>query len=311
VRALAGLAAAVCLLAAGASAQPPLGDQRLDLPRGAVPLFTSAEWEGGPVRRAVLVVHGLGRNAVGYFAALQRAAATAGSPALLVGPHFLATTDPGPADLLRWRSGDWMGGLPAVSPSRLSAFDVLDALLARLADRTRFPYLTDIVLIGHSAGAQLVQRYAAVGRPAPAGVHLRLVVANPSSYLWFGPERPVPPTCPGYNDWKFGLAGGLPPYVKDTPATIEARYLSRDIVYLLGGNDTDPEQRDLDRSCGGMAQGPYRLARGEAFLASLKSRHPDMAPPSLHVIPGVAHQGAAMINSPCAVAALFDTDGCR
>ena len=267
-----------------------------------------------------VVVHGLGRNATGYFAALQRARAAAGVPALLIAPHFLATTDAGGDDLLRWRSGDWMGGLPARGPVPVSAFDVLDALLARLSDRTRFPALTDIVLIGHSAGAQLVQRYAAVGHGAGAGLHVRYVVANPSSYLWFSPDRPDAngqpaafagaAACPTYNHWKFGLAGGLPPYVKDDPATLEVRYVGREIVYLLGAEDIDPHQRDLDRSCGGEAQGPYRLARGHAFQAMLQARHGALATQIVHEVPGVAHAGAGMLNSACGVAAMFDTPGC-
>jgi len=317
-----GLAALLCLLAwtAAAAAQPALGDRRLELPGGAVPVFASAEWDGGAVRRAVVVVHGLGRNAAGYFAALQRARTAAGVDALLIAPHFLAVSDPGEDDLLRWGSGSWMGGLPARSPSPVSAFDVLDALLARLSDRTRFPALTDVVLVGHSAGAQLVQRYAAVGHGAGAPLHLRYVVANPSSYLWFGPDRPgadgLPArfagaaACPGFDRWKYGLAGGLPPYVTDDPATLEARYVSRDLVYLLGAKDTDPNQRDLDRSCGGLAEGPNRLARGHAFLAMLAARHATLPPPVTHEVAGVAHQGSRMLESACGLAALFDTPGC-
>jgi len=313
VTAVRGLAAVLGLLAwaTAAAAQPALGDQRLDLPGGAVPVFATAEWDGGAVRRAVVVVHGLGRNAAGYFAALQRARAAAGVPALLIAPHFLATSDGGGNTLLRWRSGDWMAGLPARSPSPLSAFDVLDALLARLSDRTRFPGLTDIVLVGHSAGAQLVQRYAAVGHGAGAPPHLRTVVANPSSYLWFGPDRPASvAACPDFDRWKYGLAGGLPPYVTDDPATLEARYVSRDMVYLLGAKDTDPNQRDLDRSCGGLAEGPNRLARGHAFLAMLLARHGTLPTQVMHEVPGVAHQGARMLESACGLAALFDTPGC-
>ncbi len=318
------LAFALVVLAGApsASAQSALGDRRLALPGGgAVPVFATAEWDGGAVHRAVVVVHGHGRDAAGYFAALRRARTAAGAEALLIAPHFLAASDLGDAGLLCWGSGSWMAGLPARGPSAASAFDVLDAMLARLSDRTLFPALTDIVLAGHSAGAQLVQRYAAVGRGAGAHVHVRYVVANPSSYLWFGPDRPGPDgrpapfagaaACPGWNDWKYGLAGGLPPYVVDSPATLEARYVSRDLVYLLGAEDTDPQQRDLDRSCAGLAEGPNRLARGYAFLAHLQARHGALPTQTVHEVPGVAHAGARMLNSPCGLAALFDVRGCE
>lgn len=303
-----------------AAAQSGLGDRRLHLAGGDVPVFATDAWDGGTVQRAVVVVHGLGRNAAGYFAALQRARTAAGAQALLAAPHFLAASDPGGGDLLRWHDGDWMAGLPASTPAPVSSFEVLDVLLARLSDRTRFPALTDIVLIGHSAGAQMVQRYVAAGRGPRAGLHIRYVVANPSSYLWFGPERPGPDgkpaafagaaACPGWDRWKYGLAGGLPPYVTDDPATLEARYVSREVVYLLGEEDTDPAQRDLDRSCAGQAEGPNRFARGHAFLAQMAARHPALPMQSMHEVAGVAHQGARMINSACGLAALFDATGC-
>jgi hypothetical protein len=308
--------------ATAAAAQSALGDRRLELAGGGVvPVFATAEWDGGPMHRAVVVVHGQARNAAGYFAALERARAAVGAEALLVAPHFLAMSDPGEAGLLRWDVGTWLDGRPARGPGHASAFDVLDALLARLSDRTRFPALTDIVLAGHSAGAQLVQRYVAVGRGAGPGVHVRYVVANPSTYLWFGPDRPGPDgqpapftgaaACPGWDRWKYGLAGGLPPYVTGDAASLEARYVSREMIYLLGAADTDPNHKALDRSCAGMAEGPYRLARGRAFLAELRARHGALPTQRAHEVPGVAHDGPRMLNSACGLAALFDAPGCE
>ena len=214
-----------------------------------------------------------------------------------------------------------MGGLPARGPSAASAFDVLDALLARLSDRTLFPALTDIVLAGHSAGAQLVQRYAAVGRGAgalcmsatwsptrPAISGSAPTVRAPTD----GPRRSrAPPRV------RAGMIGNTVspadcrPMWRIAPATLEARYVSRDLVYLLGAEDTDPQQRDLDRSCAGLAEGPNRLARGYAFLAHLQARHGALPTQTVHEVPGVAHAGARMLNSPCGLAALFDVKGVR
>ena len=99
-------------------------------------------------------------------------------------------------------------------------------MIARLNDRDRFPALKEVVVAGHSAGGQLVQRYAVVGRPAARSAGLRFVVSNPSSYLYFSDERPqgdgrfAAPSdaavCPQYNRWKYGLAGA-PPYVRVDP----------------------------------------------------------------------------------------------
>ena len=47
-----------------------------------------------------------------------------------------------------------------------------------------------MVIFGNSAGGQFVNRYAAVGRGpgalAARGIQTRFIVANPSTYLYFG-----------------------------------------------------------------------------------------------------------------------------
>ena len=68
------------------------------------------------------------------------------------------------------------------------------------------------MLAGFSAGGQLVQRYAAVGKGSD--IDLRYVVGRPSSFLYFGAARPEATTgCADFNRWKYGLDGDLPPYV--------------------------------------------------------------------------------------------------
>jgi hypothetical protein len=42
----------------------------------------------------------------------------------------------------------------------------------------------------------------------------------------------------------------------------------------------------------------------------LRARHGALSTQVVHEIPGVAHQGARMLNSACGLAALFDTPGC-
>lgn len=306
------LLAALLAGAARADEFAPL-QRSLDMPGGAnVPLLVSPEWDGSNDARAVVVIHGLGRDAPGYFRALASSRAKARAEAILVAPHFLADEDFLAPGQLHWARGGWMGGSPAHGPTSASAFDVIDAILAHLADRSHYPALREVVVIGHSAGAQLVQRYVAVGRGVPASLAVRFVVANPSSYLWFSPDRPGSTfACPSYNHWKYGLAGHLPPYVTDPPATLEARYVARDVTYLIGGDDTDPTQRDLDRSCGGEAQGSDRFARHTAFLADLAARHGSLATQRSFTVPGVGHSGGHMIDSACGIAVLFGSGRCE
>ncbi|MGH7684229.1 MAG: alpha/beta hydrolase, partial [Vulcanimicrobiaceae bacterium] len=145
--------------------------------------------------RAILVFHGLLRDAEVYEAGAEKAlhaAGPLGDGTVLFTPQFLSNFDVTahalPANTLAWNWEKWQGGEPALGPAPLSAFDVIDAMIARLSDRTRFPRLREIVLAGHSAGGQLVQRYAVVGHPQ-LGTPVRYVVANPSSYLYFTADR--------------------------------------------------------------------------------------------------------------------------
>lgn len=292
-------------------------------------LYVSRDWDElqPQVTRAVIVVHGIGRDVAGYWHAANRglaasdAAPGAAEQTLLIAPQFLDPDDIGahalPPDLLRWDRDGWPAGADARGPVPLSSFEVLDAMLARLADRSRFPALRDVVLAGHSAGGQLVQRYAVVGRAGAAleaeGVHVRYVSANPSSYLYFSSDRPASAAaaCPRFDSWRYGW-NGAPPYAQAmSPADYEAAYAARDVVYLLGTDDTDPEQRDLDRSCAAQMQGATRYARGVAYFDYLQRRHPAMTGQRVVTVEGVGHSGAKMIDSPCGEAVLFGAPGCR
>jgi len=311
---------------------------RIDTAAGVaeLPLYVSRDWDQPlpGIVRAVIVIHGKLRNADRYFesaekgrdAALEQHAADAGANGtLLIAPQFLATLDFGgrsqPADLLRWDANGWMAGDAAVAPVPLSSYAALDAIVERLADRKRFPDLREVVFAGHSGGAQVVQRYAVAARETGAlardGIALRYVVSSPSSYAYFDAQRPAddgtpfePATCPGFDDWKYGMQK-RPAYLADrTPAQLEAAYVARRVDYLVGGKDDDPQQKALDQSCPAEAQGPQRVARAEAYFDYLRARHPQGLNQQLHIVPGVGHDGARMLTSACALHAIYGVTGC-
>jgi len=300
---------------------------RVTTPRGTgvVPFYRSMEErDAANVSRIVVLLHGRLRDADAYLLSAQNALAAASTnPArtLLLVPQFLATADIGahglPADTLHWEWTSWMGGDDAAGPAPLSSFDVLDALIEQFADRARFPALTDVVIAGHSGGAQVAHRYAIVGVGCKApGVHCRYVIANPSSYVYFDAMRPdaqgiLRPAdtarCPGVDNWKYGVRRA-PRYVEAAQfETLEQRYAAADVIYLLGQEDRDPHHDALDRSCAAAAQGPHRLARGRSYFAYLKERHPALSHRCWEV-PGVGHNGAAMLGSHEGVRALFGVE---
>ena len=298
---------------------------------GLLPIYLSSDLSKPQphVTRAIVIFHGKGRNAEGYFRSGKDAvdaAGKAGRGTVVIAPQFLAEEDAEAHHLdpsfLRWHHQHWEGGENAVGPAAISSFDAIDAVLAQLADRSRFPDLAQVVLAGHSGGGQILQRYAVVGRGEEAltklGVRVRYVIANPSSYVYFSEDRPqntggfAPYTgsCKGFNRWKYGLQEA-PPYVgQSSLAEMEESYSRRDVIYLLGTADTDPHHPDLDVSCEGEAEGPYRLARGTAYFAYLKARHAEGFAQRLWEVPGVAHDERGMFHSQCGMEALFDMPGC-
>jgi pimeloyl-ACP methyl ester carboxylesterase len=273
--------------------------------------------------RAIVVFHGLHRNAAGYLRDLEESRAKAGNPgkkSFLIAPQFLDEDDARahklPENVLRWHRNQWEAGDPAAGPSPISSYDAIDSILTRLSDRGNFPDLREIVLAGHSGGGQIVQRYSVVGHQIAAaenaGLELHFVVANPSSYVYFDdyrPESAVVQGCSGFNQWKYGFRGA-PQYIASDVAALEAAYVARHVTYLLGTADDDPNGPDIDKNCAAEAQGPTRLRRGANYFKYLQSRHQAALEHRVLLVPGVAHDAKKMFTSVCGIDALFQTGAC-
>lgn len=170
-----------------------------------------------------------------------------------------------------------------------------------------------------------MQRYVALGRGEAnlggAPIHIRYVVTNPAYYLYLTGDRPdghgafAPfdaKQCPTFDRWNYGLTTGVPPY-PGAPATadaVKARYLQRDVVYLLGTADNSPDEDAVGHSCAADVQGLTRYARGLAYFAYIHMLDPKT---HQHVFeaPGVGHSSGRMYASACGLSALFDKPGCR
>ncbi|MBT2341965.1 alpha/beta hydrolase [Pseudomonas fluorescens] len=284
---------------------------RLQLKGGAMAVAVSPP--PASIQRVLIILHGRLRNADTYLHSAEKAAGQAGQQGttLIIAPEFLNEQDVArhqlPNDLLRWQGNDWMAGGLSTGPNPVSSFQVLDDIVARVSDRQQFPEVREIVIAGHSGGAQVVQRYALLAH-GQYRITPRFVIANPSSYAYFDEQRPMAfdaASCPGFDQWKYGLKN-LPAYAAaQTAAQREESYIKRDIVYLLGQQDVDPQHPALDKSCEAQTQGPYRLLRGHLFFDYLTRRHPGGLNQRLIEVPGVGHDGSGMFNSPQGLKALF------
>lgn len=293
------------------------------------------------IRRAVVVVHGTLRNAHAYFHAIEAAAAEvpgADTTSLLVAPQFLTEADVAadtlPDDHLFWAYMGWRQGDQSLStvahprPARISSFAVIDTILLRLAQN--LPDLEKIVISGHSAGGQFVNRYAA-GNPVHDqltgawGLEVQYLFSNPSAYLYLDERRWVPGSawsfappspeqvafCPGYDLYKYGL-NDLNEYMDIGTATLRAQYSSRRVACLLGGNDNDPNSGYLEKNCEAMLQGETRLQRGllyrrhliDTFGMEILANH------YFAIVPGVGHDQRGIFTSSCGIRVLFDYGGC-
>lgn len=284
---------------------------------GVYPVFTSVglQARNETARQAIVIVHGRLRNASDYFATgleLVEDAGAAGRDTIVVAPQLLKQVDVRCWNLseqyLRWEK-DWEEGNPAHSPSPSSAssYDVLDDVVAKLANAAAFPELRRIVFVGHGGGAQMLARYAVVMKPQP-GPAISFVIANPGTYLYLTTDRPLAPEkdCKGkdFNKWKYGLSNP-PPYVVDLDKSLKD-FATRDVTLLLGAKDKKATGV-LDQHCEAKVQGHNRIDRGRYFLQALTKS--GLAPLLKHaILKDFGHNEKAMLKSGPARKAIFPTD---
>lgn len=283
------------------------------------------------IDRLIIVLHGTGRTAESYFQAMASATknAAAQENTLVIAPRFIMQSDIGESgygdNYLYWTNDGWKEGLGTAGSSGggnplISSYAVIDQLISQLVED--FPNLKNIVMAGHSAGGQFFNRYAAVSPIHELtdlkGISVKYIIANPSSYMYLNNERrivgyddlfrtPPRPTCGDYNEYKYGLEK-LNEYMSQVETqTIREQYRNRNVVYLLGELDNDPNSSDLDTDCAAMMQGSNRLERGIIFYNYLKHFYGKSISEthSLHTVPGAGHDKARMFDSQQGRAVIF------
>jgi pimeloyl-ACP methyl ester carboxylesterase len=283
-------------------------------PAAAAPCTTTkqecTEWlafSGGPARsliyrthaldqrnekivRAMIMVHGAGRDADNYFRTAVAAAflADALEDTIVISPRF-ASNGGGCQDKLApnevsWPcNGDsWRSGGAADKEGKLTSYDFADEILRKVANKAVFPNLKAIVVSGHSAGGQFANRYEMANQVHDKlGVPITYVVANPSSYAYLDATRPAPGggvangatefrpfgdgrNCTTYDKWPYGIQNRTGYTSRLTDDQLKKQLVARPTTYLVGELDTLP-LAGFDSSCPAMAQGANRNLRGQAW----------------------------------------------
>lgn len=279
------------LLGGGATAAPlPTGMSQIQVGSGtnAITVFTykPKSYRDGPL---VVVFHGLLRNAEDY---CRNCIPLAESNQVIIAAPLFSTNHFDNDEYQR--GGVLKKGV--FQPREKWSYARLPGIIGAIRERENKPAL-DYFFIGHSGGGQFLMRLAAL-YPMEAR---RIVACNPGSDLF--PRR----------DWKFGYGfGGLPKDLSDDAAL--QRYLAAPLTLCLGLNDNDPQHPELDRSVAAELQGKFRLERGRhcfEFARQLAQTNGWQFNWRKVEVPGIAHDGKAMLAAPQVQAALFTAEKIR
>ncbi|KAI9206830.1 uncharacterized protein BJ171DRAFT_566217 [Polychytrium aggregatum] len=273
--------------------------------------YTTAT-SGTAVTKAVLVLHGVAGDSLSTVQTVAKLFAS--SSVVVLGPHFYTkdaqfTPSPLPSNPLTFSSANtWISGQSASNDDSIYSYDILDTL-AQLTKKS-FPNLRTLAFVGHSAGAQVLQRYAGattIGTSAGLGISVRYIVSSPGTYMYLDTIRPkttlvsqrpsICPsasnckiqqadyssptsqqisTCPDFNTDKYGLEGDSsdPSYVTRAGAVrVRAQLPKQTITYIYGSKDTTVDS-NLDTSCEANMTGKTRLDRGLIWFSYMRQLYP-------------------------------------
>ena len=265
----------------------------------------------GTMTSAVIVLHGANRNGNEYFNWVSNAVLSLGeaNETVVVAPQFQLQDDVGANErLLFWSSQGWRRGFQSlnVSAVKYSSFDVVDSMVALLSDPVRFPNMRNIVITGHSAGAQFTNLYAAASplEDSLVGIEVQYLVANSQYFFYPGPERwdpdagqfAVPGGCADYQAWPYGTEQ-VPDYAdRFAPQDLRERFVSRRLTFLLGTLDLLTSGTLNTRDCAANLLGENRFDRGEKIVAYVDAFFPDNDHQKV-LVDNVGHDPAQMYNA--------------
>ncbi|CAJ1967342.1 unnamed protein product [Cylindrotheca closterium] len=320
------------------------------------------QFDGDKIQKVLIMIHGSGRTAEDYFCvALSLVPEGERDSVLVIAPKFLApvdlnnSTDIKNKNFLIWQEDEappkypmahsWRYGADALN-APVSSYEAIDRLVeyltATMNQRQIFPNLKLVTVAGHSAGGQVVHRWALLSKiitSSQQNVEIRTVAANPRSYCYLNGKRMIiyknkestnktrfdyPSAkelehCPDYDQWNWGLQDGgtLDPVVpykvrrlkEMTPKELADKYVRQKVFYLTGEYDVIKQK---DHCATYELQGKTRHERALHYFGALKAyvkenngTIADDLNHELHTIPESPHDHLLMFQSAAGREAIF------
>lgn len=302
----------------------------------ALPYFSSENIHqaNDEITKIILVVHGTNRNADDYFDNMMSALRKRPEQSphtLILAPQFLREDDidafkPG-NDFAYWSSDGWKVGATSKDEDsnprdiRISSYEVLDSLIFHLV--STFQKVDQLIFTGHSAGGQLTNRYTASSPIFSLlcddfAISSKSIIANPGSYVYFSPMRRIPGSldqfeipngCDEYNEYSYGLEDLYIYHSRVGEQQMKNWYETREIIYLFGSEDNDPNASTLPSSCRAQLQGAHRLEKGKIYFNHILDTFGEEIKQNqrMIIVPNVGHNNFNIYNSEEGLTELFDT----
>ena len=272
------------------------------------------------VTKLILSIHSSSYNPDIYLdnsLALFKKNRTLNQKILIISPAFFRKDKTKLLNIVKWSVSPFWGSSRGIFKSKkieLSSYEVLDDILTHIITSKNFPNLSSIVILGHSAGGQLVNRYASCNTiedniALEHEISMKYLVMAPSSYVYFDGRRAKNDNNLAfyfpfgvnkkYNFWGYGVEH-LYSYHKRhniTADDIRFQYKYRKVLYLVGENDTT--DRALDKSRSAMFEGKNRKERLQIYYNYLQAYYGKEITDyqTMSIIPNVGHWGKALMLS--------------
>jgi hypothetical protein len=237
--------------------------------------------------RAIIVLQEAGRDPWNQFDPINQLANPATTH--VIAPQFVMAADLDNHPTLAYWGGWRWGGLSDTNApgARVSSYTVVDKMVDALIKMNR--NLNTIVMVGHSAGAQFVHRYAVAGSLDGKRnyygnpIKVRFIVANSSTYMYLDKRRVSDlnqgstitkfikniyrGTCGGnWDDYGYGTTDPYNYLALHMPHF--ATYYTREVIYLIGMDD-NVDCCEMDTSCSANIQGLNRRERAFNYFFHL------------------------------------------